>query len=186
MFTESDEKTQWSWRVSSSRLFTTFVYFCSSGFSMPKNVFVNSRNASFFLSSLSTSIDIFTEFMLEEFTINQLLRFKKFYSVLSAGTFTLYCEYLNSSLFFSFRFVSALHRSTTWMRLNDFCRFQTLINTQNCLCLADYELTLSCLVRAHSWGLCVLWKSFFFLSIGMFLMGKRVNASFSLFLSTLN
>lgn len=88
--------------------------------------------------------------------------------------------------FFSFRFVSALHRSTTWMRLNDFCRFQTLINTQNCLCLADYELTLSCLVRAHSWALCVLWKSFFFLSIGMFLMGKRVNASFSLFLSTLN
>lgn len=107
MFTESDEKTQWSWRVSSSRLFTTFVYFCSSGFSMPKNVFVNSRNASFFLSSLSTSIDIFTEFMLEEFTINQLLRFKKFYSVLSAGTFTLYCEYLNSSLFF--RFVSFQH-----------------------------------------------------------------------------
>lgn len=73
IFTESEEKTQCSCSINSFRLFTGLVYFCSSGFSSPKNDFVSSRTASFLFSS-SISIDILCVWRsgILDFTIGQV------------------------------------------------------------------------------------------------------------------
>lgn len=163
IFTESEEKTQCSCSINSFRLFTGLVYFCSSGFSSPKNDFVSSRTASFLFSS-SISIDIFGRLALRDSLSVRLLTIHKRFSSRNAVIswhfhFIIWTEH--KSEIFSFRCLfrwSVLHRRNTWKRLNDFCRFQTLNKYSGCL-QADYDN---------------VWVRFFvFLSLSAFVVAKK-------------